>query len=393
MAGPLEGLKILDFSTLLPGPWATMMMADMGASVLRLEAINRLDLMRTMKPFVAEGIAATHATINRNKRSMAIDLKKPEALDIVKRLVKEYDVVIEQFRPGVMKRLGLDYDTLKEINPALIYCSITGYGQTGPLKDRAGHDINYLALSGLASHIGRKDSGPVPPNFQIADIAGGSHHAVMGILAALYQRQASGKGQYIDIGMADAALALNAISGATCLGGGAEPGHETEMLNGGIFYDFYHTSDNKYLSVGSLEPQFAMGLFEALGHPDWVKRAADMSTENQQQLKVDIQRVIEQKTQDEWTDIFSVLDVCVEPVMTLSQATQHAHFAERNMLVDIPLGEKTVRQIAHPIKYSENQPEYRHAGVRLGQDTTLTLVEAGFTESDIGVMREKGVIA
>ncbi|WP_461536966.1 CaiB/BaiF CoA transferase family protein [Spongorhabdus nitratireducens] len=393
MAGPLEGLKILDFSTLLPGPWATMIMADMGADVLRLEAIKRPDLMRTLPPFVAKNISATHATVNRNKRSLAIDLKQPEAIKIVKKLVKEYDVVVEQFRPGVMKRLGLDYDTLKAENPQLIYCSITGYGQTGPLKDRAGHDINYLALSGLASHTGRKDSGPVPPGVQVADIAGGSHHAVMGILAALYQRQASGVGQYIDISMADAALALNGLNGATYLSGAEEPGYETETLNGGLFYDFYRTSDNQYISIGSLEPQFAIGLFQALGHPEWAARAADFSAENQQQLKQDIQQVIGNQTRDYWADLFGAADFCVEPVLSLGEATEHEHFQAREMVVDVPLNDGSLQQLAHPIKYSSSQPEYRSAGAKLGEHTAATLEQAGFSAADIDSLYQQGIVA
>ena len=196
--GPLTGLKVLDFSTLLPGPYATQMLADMGAEVLRVEAPGRYDMMRDVEPKI-NGASCAHGSVNRNKRSLALDLKHPEAGNIIRKLLADYDIVVEQFRPGVMKRLGLDYDSLAATNPRLIYCSITGYGQTGPLKDRAGHDINYLSLAGLASFSGRKETGPVLSGTQIADVGGGSHHAVMGILAAVIQRHTTGKGQYIDI--------------------------------------------------------------------------------------------------------------------------------------------------------------------------------------------------
>ena len=191
--GPLVSLKVLDFSTLLPGPFASLLLADMGAQVLRVESPSRPDLLRQLPPH-DRGTSASHAYLNRNKRSLALDLKQPAAIEVIKRLVLDYDIVIEQFRPGVMDRLGIGYDVLKLLNPRLIYVAITGYGQTGPYRERAGHDINYLALSGLASHTGRKDGGPLPLGFQAADVAGGSLHGVVGLLAAVIARQHSGLG-------------------------------------------------------------------------------------------------------------------------------------------------------------------------------------------------------
>ena len=210
MTGPLTSLKVLDFSTLLPGPYASMMLADMGAEILRVESPSRLDLVRFLPPMDGD-TSASHAFLNRGKRSLALDLKKEGAVDIIKALIKEYDVVLEQFRPGVMDRLGLGYAVLSELNPSLIYCSITGYGQTGPYKSRAGHDINYLALSGVSSYSGRKGERPPPLGVQVADVAGGSHHAVMGILAAVINRQQTGKGQFVDVSMTDAAFAMNGL--------------------------------------------------------------------------------------------------------------------------------------------------------------------------------------
>jgi len=214
----LNGLKVLDFSTLLPGPYASLMMADMGAEVLRVESPTRPDLVRALPPKDASGESAAHSYLNRGKKVIALDLKKPEAIEIVKQLVSEYDIVLEQFRPGVMSRLGLGYEQLKAINPKLIYCSITGYGQSGPFKDRAGHDINYLALSGVADYSRRRGEKPVPQGVQIADIAGGSHHAVMAILAAVIKRNNLNEGQYLDISMTDCAFSLNAMFGAGFLG-------------------------------------------------------------------------------------------------------------------------------------------------------------------------------
>jgi crotonobetainyl-CoA:carnitine CoA-transferase CaiB-like acyl-CoA transferase len=202
MQGPLASLKVLDFSTLLPGPFASLLLADMGAEVLRIESPTRPDLLRNLPPH-DHGMSTGHAYLNRNKRSLALDLKQPQAVEVVKRLVAEYDIVLEQFRPGVMDRLGIGYDALKAINPRLIYVAITGYGQTGPLRERAGHDINYLALSGVASYTGRQGDGPLPLGVQVADVAGGSLHGVIGLLAAVVARQQTGQGQYVDVSMTD----------------------------------------------------------------------------------------------------------------------------------------------------------------------------------------------
>ena len=227
MKSPLSSLKILDFSTLLPGPFATMILADMGADILWVDNVkSKIDQEDSKTASIRE-------YLGRSKRSIALNLKKPEAVDIIKRLVDEYDIIVEQFRPGVMKRLGLDYKTIFKINPRIIYCSITGYGQTGPYKDRAGHDINYLATAGVSSHSGRKKYGPILSGVQIADVAGGSLHAVTGILAAVIQRIQTGEGQYIDISMTDGSFALNSIHGADFLSGGSEPKFESTILNGG----------------------------------------------------------------------------------------------------------------------------------------------------------------
>jgi alpha-methylacyl-CoA racemase len=253
--GILAGLKILDFSTLLPGPFATMMLADMGADVIKVESPDRVDLAKHLEPMDGE-ISALFGQLQRSKRSLALDLKQAEAREVVYQLVQEYDIVVEQFRPGVMDRLGIGYEKLKKINPKVIYCSITGYGQTGPLRDRAGHDINYLALAGAAGYSSRKNQAPVPAGIQVADLAGGSMPAVIGLLAAVYHLENTGEGQYIDLSITDAVFSLNAMYGSGYLVGGIEPEPESQMLNGGSFYDYYETLDQRYLSVGSLEPQF-----------------------------------------------------------------------------------------------------------------------------------------
>ena len=292
MNGPLSSLKVLDFSTLLPGPFASLMLADMGAEVLRVESPTRVDLTRIMPPHV-DGVSANHAYLNRNKRCISLDLKAPAAVEVVKQLVAEYDIVLEQFRPGVMDRLGIGYAVLKAINPGLIYVSITGYGQTGPYKDRAGHDINYLAVAGVASHTGRADSGPLPLGMQVADIAGGSLHGVIGLLAAVVQRQATGQGQQVDISMTDCSFSLNAMAGAAALTAGIEPEMQGNALNGGSFYDYYRAKDGQWFSVGSLEPQCMQQLCNALGRPELA--ALGLRPDKQEELKREIRSEFENR--------------------------------------------------------------------------------------------------
>ena len=293
----LSDIKVLDLSTLLPGPYASMMLADLGAQVLRVESPDRVDLVRELAPKIGSSSAA-HQYLNRSKRSIALDLKQPEAIDILHLLVAEHDIVLEQFRPGVMERLGLGYQALKAINPKLIYCSITGYGQTGPYRDRAGHDLNYLALSGVSSYSHRQGQAPLPLGIQVADIAGGSLHSVIGILAALHHRQKTGAGQHIDISMTDAAFALNGMSGAGYLGGQVEPQAEADLLNGGSFYDYYATQDGRYLSVASLEPKFFSGLCDLLNQPQLKTLGA--GPEDQAQIKATLSDIFPQHSFARW---------------------------------------------------------------------------------------------
>jgi len=368
MAGPLTSIRVLDFSTLLPGPYATMLLADMGADVLRVEAPDRMDLTRVMPPHDG-GVSTAHGFLNRGKRSLGLDLKKEGSTDVIKELVKEYDVVIEQFRPGVMDRLGIGYETLKAINPRLIYCAITGYGQTGPYRDRAGHDINYLALAGVASHCGRADSGPPPMGIQIADVAGGSHHAVMGIMAAVIHRQQTGEGQFVDISMTDAAFALNAMAGAACLAGGQDQKPESSLLNGGSFYDYYRTADDRWLSVGSLEPQFSTRLCETLELGELKSYALSQNPEHQQKLKMALKAKIAEKSLAEWQDTFADQDACVEPVLTIAEAGEHPQLKDRNMVIGVqrPDGSEQ-QQIGFPIKFSQTPCQTSYVGKKLGAD-------------------------
>ena len=391
MSGPLKGLKILDFTTLLPGPYATMMLADMGADVLRVVSGSRPDLADFMPPCIAgTNLSCATATLGRGKRCMALNLKDPRAKGIVQTLVAEYNILIEQFRPGVMAKLSLDYETLKAANPGLIYCSLTGYGQTGPLKNRAGHDINYLARSGIMSYSGRKASGPCLTGIQIADVASGSNNAIIGILAAVIHRQRTGEGQHVDVSMTDGVVAFNAIAGAAFLVDGTENRREEGFLNGGSLYDFYETKDGQYLSFGGLEPQFFAAFCETIGRPDLIP--GSVAPPELPRVKEEVREALKTKTRDEWMALFAKVDACVEPVLALGEALADPHVSARGLVVEVDLpGEGTVRQLGHPIRYSATPPEYRSAGVPAGTHTREVLRELGYTDAEIEKFEKTGL--
>lgn len=393
MQGPLSSLKILDFSTLLPGPFASLLLADMGADVLRIESPTRMDLLKLLPPH-DHGTSASHAYLNRNKRSLALDLKQPQALEVIRQLVAEYDIVLEQFRPGVMARLGLGYEALKAINPKLIYVSITGYGQTGPYRDRAGHDINYLALSGIASYTGRQDSGPVPLGIQVADVAGGSLHGVVGLLAAVVARQHTGLGQYVDVSMTDCVFSLNAMAGAGYLACGVEPARESQMLNGGSFYDYYCCRDGRWFSVGSLEPAFMQPLCAALGRPELAALGLSSSPEVQALLKDELKIEFEKRSFEELRACFVGLDACVEPVLSVAEAVEHPQLQARELVCQVPREDGSLQaQMACPLKFSDGLPEPRHIGATLGAHSEEVLAGLGYSTERIAELRAAGVIA
>jgi alpha-methylacyl-CoA racemase len=391
MAGPLKGLNILDFTTLLPGPYATMTLADLGADVLRIVSGSRPDLASFLPPFLPDtDLSCAIAYLGRGKRCMALNLKDPRAGGIVRKLISDYDIVIEQFRPGVMAKLGLDYESLKAENPALIYCSLTGYGQTGPLRNRAGHDINYLARSGIGSYSGRKASGPCLSGIQIADVAAGSNHAVIGILAAVVHRQKTGEGQHVDVSMTDGAIAFNALFAAAYLVDGTETRCEEGILNGGSLYDFYETKDGRFISFGGLEPQFFAAFCETIGLPDLI--ASGVIPPDLPRVKEEVRAAIRTKTRDEWTALFAKVDACVEPVLSLGEALNDEQVRVRGMIVEVDLpGGKRVRQPGHPIRYSTTPPAYGPAGVAAGTHTREVLREIGFTEEENGEFERTGL--
>lgn len=388
--GALDGLKVLDFSTLLPGPYATLMLADLGAEVLKISSRDKYDLVVHWPPKLENtDTTAAAAWLGRNKKTIFLNLKKAEAVEAVKRLVLEYDIVVEQFRPGVMAKLGLNYELLSQVNPKLIYCSLTGYGQSGPLKDRAGHDINYMSRSGVMASAGRKATGPVLTDMQIADVAVGSMNSVIGILAAVHHRERTGEGQFIDVAMLDGMVPFNSMDGACFLAGAPAPEREGQMLNGGAVYDFYETADGGYMSVGSLEPKFFAALCNAMQRPEWAD--GTILKTNLPLVKETFRAKFREKTRDEWTEIFSHWDACVEPVLTLEEAVKDAHINERGMLPEVVLPQdpaQQVRQLGCPIKLSACPAQYRHAGYPEGWHTVEILSRMGYSTEEIKALSE-----
>lgn len=381
--GALAGLRVLDFTTLYPGPLATMLLADLGADVVRVDAPDRPDLLRFLPPHGADGQGAVYRTVNRNKRSLQLDLKAPGAAGVVKRLVGTWDIVVEQFRPGVMDRLGIGWQALSAANPRLIYCAISAYGQTGPLTDRPGHDINFLALSGLSSHLGRAGAGPLPLGTLVGDVGGGTWPAVAGILAAVLHRAGTGEGQRIDISMTDGALLMNAMAACAALSAGEDLQPEGSWLNGGGLYDYYRTRDGRYLSVGALEPKFFSQFVQAIGRPDLEEFFMAVGPDAEP-LRAAVTEAIASQDLAHWVAVFEASPCCVEPVLTPSEATGSALFAAREMVVDVPLPEGGAQaQPGNPIRLSACPPRYDHASVQPGSDTESVLTEAGLTAEEI----------
>lgn len=314
---PLQGLKVLDLSRLLPGPYATLVLADLGAQVDKVEEPGTGDSTRHMPPMKGE-TSGLFLGLNRNKRSIAIDFKSAEGLSTLKQLVKHYDVLVESFRPGVMDRLGCGYEVLARENPRLIFCSISGYGATGPDRLKAGHDLTYIARSGVLGYGGEAGGAPAMPGVQVADIGGGSLFAVVGILAAVHERQTTGKGRFVDVSLTDGATAFLHMHLASRMQLGAESGplqRGTEPLNGGYpCYGVYRTKDDRFLAVGALEPKFFMGVCEVLGRPELMDEAYVLG-EPANRVRRELETIFATKTRAEWVAAFEKKDLCVEPVL------------------------------------------------------------------------------
>ncbi|MBW1931098.1 MAG: CoA transferase [Deltaproteobacteria bacterium] len=375
---PLDGIRILDFSSLLPGPYCTVFLADFGAEVIKIEEPSKGDGVRWFPPFI-NGISARHLLVNRNKKSIKLNLKKAEEKEVAKKLIETADVLVEGFRPGVMERLGLGYQTVREINSQIIYCSISGYGQNGPYRNLVGHDINYLGFSGILDLTGEKDGRPVVPGCQVSDIGGGML-AIIGILLALIYRSKTGKGQYIDISMLDGAIAQLYATAGDYFATGIPPrrgdNKVSRVLEGYACYTIYMTKDNKYVTVGALEEKFWASLCQKLGREDFIE--AQFVPEKQDEMKRVLSEIFRTKTRDEWMKELEGLDIPFGPVYTVEEAFKDPHVLFRKMITEMEhpaIGK--VKQIGIPIKFSEIEGRIRTPAPALGEHTSEILEELG----------------
>jgi crotonobetainyl-CoA:carnitine CoA-transferase CaiB-like acyl-CoA transferase len=389
---PLEGIRVLDLSRLLPGGFCSLLLADFGAEVLKVEDTGMGDYIRWSPPYY-EGAdesarSALYLALNRNKRSIRLDLKSERGQEVLLKLVREYDVVLESFRPGVLERLGVGYERMREENPKLVYCAITGYGQDGPLRDRSGHDMNYLGLVGLLGLTGDADGPPVQSAGQIADIGGGALMAAFGILAALR----SGTGQFVDVSMADGSLSWLALVAARYLAEGAVPKRGTLELAGGLVcYRPYACADG-YVTLGALEPKFWQEWCRGVGREDLVEKQFERPGS---EAHAEVERIFLERTRDEWTEFASRHDCCLEPVLDLDEALDSELVRAREMVVELdqPGAKEPVRQLGVPVKLSETPGSVRSPGPALGEHTREVLGSLGYSDGEVAELEQSGAVA
>ena len=375
---PLHGVRVLDLSRLLPGPFATMALADMGALVDKLEDTGAGDYLRTMPPQHGGMNAAFH-TLNRGKRSLQLDLKKPEARDAFLRLVSQYDVLVESFRPGVMARLGLGYDVLSRVNPMLIYCAITGYGQTGPHAARAGHDLNYCARAGLLAMTGPSDRSPQVPGFQVADI-GGALYAVGAITAALYARTQTSRGRFLDIALSESAISFGLFGMLGAQAGFTFPRGEDALTGGIAPYNTYRTRDNAFIVIAALEPKFWKIFCDANA---FEMRMDDIVPGAHQLARIaEVAALVATRTRDEWENFSAQYDCCVEVVRTPSELREDAQHQFRAVFNERFRDGDSWNEPRTPLATAAHASE----APKQGEHSLAILREAGFTDEEIAAL-------
>lgn len=403
MPMPLEGITILDLSRLAPGPYCSMLLADMGADVLLIEEAGTPSGRRAAQAGPAsqdpnaERRAAANNALGRNKRSLRLNLKTDEAREIFYKLADKADVVLEGFRPGVVKRLGVDYETLSARNPRIIFCSLSGFGQDGPYSQHVGHDINYISIAGALGMIGSQGKGgqPAVPVNIVADFAGGGLMAAFSILCAVIARERTGRGQSIDVAMSDGVMSLISSMAAThfATGQNIEPG--TSMLNGAVpHYNTYQCKDGRWFGIGALEPWFYANLCTVMGREDFIELQGTEDEAKRQEISEHFKAQFKTKTADEWFKILNEVDICAAPILTLEEAFADPHNLARKMVVEVEVeGVGTVKQIGIAPKLSETPGQVRHRAPTRGEHTDEVLASLGFDAAAIKGLHDSEVVA
>ena len=392
MGLPLNGIKVVDVSRLLPGPLCTCILADLGAEVIKVEDHMGGDYIRWVEPKMKHQNPTFYA-LNRNKKSIRLDLRNDEGKEIFRRLVGSSDVVIETFRPGVMDRLGLGWNHLKEINPKLIYCSLTGYGQNGPYKDLPGHDLNYLAVTGALSMMQTRSGVPVMAGLPIADVGGGSLPAAIAILAALYSVRFTGIGQFLDVSMVDGLSFFLSFLMTQYMADGDLNRAQNDWINGGhAFYNVYQAADGEYLALGCVEEKFWSNFCKGIQKEQLI---AEMITDEPRRSEIidEIAEVIKTKSSSEWLEVFGHSDVCITKVNNLEEALNDPHIMQRQVwFMQEYSPEGLIPQMNFPVKFDEKSPGWRTPPPQLGEHSRDVLVGIGYTLEDIEEFSKKKVI-
>jgi alpha-methylacyl-CoA racemase len=394
--GALSDVKVLDLSRLLPGGFCSLMLADFGAEVLKVEDTGMGDYVRWAIPKYegAEESAASayFLALNRGKKSIRINLKEERGREVLLKLVREYDVVLESFRPGVLDRLGVGYERLKQENPRLVYCAISGYGQDGPYRDRSGHDMNYLGLVGLLGLTGDADGPPVQAAGQIADLGGGALMAAFGIMAALRERDRSGEGQFVDVSMADGALSWLAMVAAKYFAEKTPPKRgELELAGSLVCYRPYACADG-YVTLGALEPKFWQAWCRGIGREDLIPKQFERpGTETH----AEVERIFMERTRADWQEFASHHDCCLEPVLDLDEALDSDLVRAREMVVELdqPGATEPVKLLGAPVKLSRTPATTDVPGPALGEHTREVLAGLGYSDDDIAALTDSGAVA
>ncbi len=392
VAGPLKGVVVLDFSRLLPGPFATQLLVNLGADVIKIEDPAIGDYMRSVPPTI-QGVSYAYIMVNRGKRSLAVDLKTKEGRRILYKLVRQADIVVEQFRPGVMKKLGADYKTLSRLNRRLIYCSFSGYGQTGPMKDLAGHDITFEAHAGILGVTATKDGKPVIPGVPISDLAS-AYNAAFSVMVALRTRDRTRKGEFIDVSIFDTSVSLMVLNLARFMATGEEPVAGETLLTGVFpFYNLYETKDGRWMAVAAVEPKFWKRLCEILGLPEFIESQFPDEQEKATVMHGLVERFRE-RTLDEWEPLFLAESLPVIGVRKVSDVVGDPQVKARGLLpvADVP-GLWKLPVLAHPVRHSVSERRTFARAPSQGEDTEPILRSLGYTKAQIEALAQKRVVA